>query len=108
MRLEKNEKGEQVESPKEKVIMGIKPLVVIIAEEISRKVKHTYEFKSIDKWGMSGENIFVMITDDGVIHLFECEQGLSIDYLMRSYTNLAMGKSLGIKMAVSEEGVLGK
>ena len=108
MRLEKNEKGEQVESPKEKVIMGIKPLVVIIAEEVSRKIKRCYEFKSIDRWGLSGDSIFVMITDDGIIHLFECEQSLSIDYLMRSYTNLAMGKSLGIKLAVSEEAVLGK
>jgi hypothetical protein len=73
------------------VILGIKPLNLILAEPETKKTFLNIDFKHILRWGISGSNIFLINTDNNNLHLFETDYAEEIDHLITQYTNMALG-----------------
>ena len=87
---------EQVKGPKHQAVVAIKPLVLYICEKEHLKIEATYEFSKICKWSVTTDNILVLLTKDGITHLFESKDSKNIEYLLEAYVKLVSGKDLDV------------
>jgi hypothetical protein len=94
----------QVEGSSKKAVQNksllliVRPLELLFAEVYTKKIIESWHFKAIIKWGTSSKNSFAMITGDNTSHIFNSSKASEIVYLIRAYSNLALGKPLKDKI----------
>ena len=72
--------------------LALKPLQLCFIEEFSSKTILNYDFNNIKEWGINKDVYFLMSTDDGLKHVCETHQAGWIEYLMRNYSKMILGK----------------
>ncbi len=85
------------------VILGIKPLNVILAEPEMKKTFLKLEFNHILRWGIIGSNILLINTDDKSLHLFDTEYAEEINHLITQYTNMAQGEEFSTRKKLTKK-----
>ena len=65
----------------------IKPYEIIFMNR-KKEILDRYSYIEIEKWGNSGEEFFVMATEDGISHFFQSYDTKRINHIISSYSEM--------------------
>jgi hypothetical protein len=87
----------QINKKNEEIFKGhlrllIRPLQIFFMDEITNKCMKGYRFEEIKEWGINKGNLFIVMTEDGFTHVCETNQGKWMEYLVKKYSKMALGK----------------
>ena len=85
-----NKKNEEIFKAHLKLL--IRPLQLFFLDDFTNKMVKSYRFEEIKEWGVNKGIIFIITTEDGITHICETNQAKWMDYLIRKYSKMALGK----------------